>query len=199
MIIGVPTEVKTDEFRVGLRPVGAEMLVRDGHRVIVQSGAGLGSGFEDERYEAAGATYLGADTAAPYAFTWNGVADGCYAIAARAFDVYSVNVYDYEVPAERVRQISELTGKPIPGISGELVNRIPYAEYAVVMADAIRWNPHHGDKGSHFLFVDGHVDQITGDKYFDSQQRPRETATDTDAFGNFPHWSWGLGKNIKGR
>jgi hypothetical protein len=33
--------------------------------------------------------------------------------AARAFDVYSVNVYDYEVPAERVRQISELTGKPI--------------------------------------------------------------------------------------
>jgi len=33
--------------------------------------------------------------------------------AARAFDVYSVNVYDYEVPAERVKQISELTGKPI--------------------------------------------------------------------------------------
>ncbi|MGA0285689.1 MAG: alanine dehydrogenase [Phycisphaerales bacterium] len=63
MIVGVPTEVKTDEFRVGLRPVGAEMLVRDGHRVIVQSGAGLGSGFEDERYEAAGATIVPDDAA----------------------------------------------------------------------------------------------------------------------------------------
>jgi alanine dehydrogenase len=63
MIVGVPTEVKTDEFRVGLRPVGAEMLVRDGHRVLVQSGAGLGSGFEDERYEAAGATIVPDDAA----------------------------------------------------------------------------------------------------------------------------------------
>ncbi len=55
MIVGVPTEVKTDEFRVGLRPVGAEMLCREGHRVLVQAGAGLGSGFDDEQYRRAGA------------------------------------------------------------------------------------------------------------------------------------------------
>lgn len=55
MLIGVPTEVKTDEHRVGLRPVGAEVLVSDGHQVLVQAGCGLGSGFPDAAYEAAGA------------------------------------------------------------------------------------------------------------------------------------------------
>ncbi len=55
MIIGVPSEVKTDEFRVGMRPVGAEVLVREGHSVIVQKGAGIGSGFTDEQFTAAGA------------------------------------------------------------------------------------------------------------------------------------------------
>ena len=55
MIVGVPTEVKTDEFRVGMRPVGAELLVRDGHTVLVQSGAGIGSGFPDDLYSAVGA------------------------------------------------------------------------------------------------------------------------------------------------
>lgn len=59
MIVGVPTEVKIDEFRVGLRPVGAEMLVREGHTVLLQSGAGLGSGFSDEQFQAAGATIVG--------------------------------------------------------------------------------------------------------------------------------------------
>jgi alanine dehydrogenase len=55
MIVGVPREVKADEYRVGMLPVGAEMLVRRGHRVVVESGAGLGTGFEDSAYEAAGA------------------------------------------------------------------------------------------------------------------------------------------------
>jgi alanine dehydrogenase len=55
MIVGVPTEVKTDEFRVGMRPVGVEMLVREGHSVLVQAGAGTGSGFSDEQFVAAGA------------------------------------------------------------------------------------------------------------------------------------------------
>lgn len=55
MIVGVPTEVKKDEYRVGLRPVGAEMLVKQGHTVIVQAGAGDGSGFTDDQYYAAGA------------------------------------------------------------------------------------------------------------------------------------------------
>lgn len=55
MIVGVPTEVKADEYRVGLRPVGAEVLVSKGHTVLVQKDAGLGSGFSNEEYVKAGA------------------------------------------------------------------------------------------------------------------------------------------------
>jgi alanine dehydrogenase len=55
MRIGVPTEIKSHENRVALRPAGAEELVRDGHEVLVQSGAGNGSGFSDAQYAAAGA------------------------------------------------------------------------------------------------------------------------------------------------
>jgi alanine dehydrogenase len=55
MIIGVPKETKTDEYRVGLLPVGAELLSRDGHTVLIEKEAGLGSGFSDKQYSAAGA------------------------------------------------------------------------------------------------------------------------------------------------
>ncbi|MDZ4754800.1 MAG: alanine dehydrogenase [Phycisphaerae bacterium] len=58
MIVGVPSEVKTDEYRVGMRPVGAELLIREGHTVVVQAGAGFGSGFGDELYVEAGAEIL---------------------------------------------------------------------------------------------------------------------------------------------
>ena len=50
MIIGVPKEIKQDEYRVGLLPVGAEELVRAGHTVLVEVGAGLGSGLSDHEY-----------------------------------------------------------------------------------------------------------------------------------------------------
>ena len=56
MKIGVPTEIKPQENRVALTPGGAERLVRGGHEVHVQAGAGLGSGFEDADFEAVGAT-----------------------------------------------------------------------------------------------------------------------------------------------
>ncbi|MCA9099876.1 MAG: alanine dehydrogenase [Pirellulales bacterium] len=55
MIVGVPTEVKDDEYRVAILPVGVEELVRAGHRVLVQRGAGLGSGIPDEEYTLNGA------------------------------------------------------------------------------------------------------------------------------------------------
>ncbi|MBU1001609.1 MAG: alanine dehydrogenase [Proteobacteria bacterium] len=55
MIIGVPKEVKTLENRVAMTPGGAETLVRRGHEVLVEAGAGLGSGLKDEEYTAAGA------------------------------------------------------------------------------------------------------------------------------------------------
>jgi len=55
MRIGVPSEVKSNEYRVALRPVGAELLTVDGHEVLIQKGAGRGSGFEDQVYVDAGA------------------------------------------------------------------------------------------------------------------------------------------------
>jgi len=58
MIIGVPKEIKDHEFRVSLTPGGAESLVRGGHSVLVQEGAGLGSGFQDDEYVQAGARVL---------------------------------------------------------------------------------------------------------------------------------------------
>lgn len=55
MRIGVPTEVKDHEFRVALTPAGARELTLAGHEVLVQSGAGEGSGLADDDFEAAGA------------------------------------------------------------------------------------------------------------------------------------------------
>ena len=59
MIIGVPAEVKSDEYRVAMLPVGVEELVTRGHRVLVESGAGLGSGLADHDYLRAGAELVG--------------------------------------------------------------------------------------------------------------------------------------------
>jgi alanine dehydrogenase len=58
MKVGVPTEVKTDEYRVALTPAGVRELVDAGHAVLVQAEAGLGSAITDEMYEAQGATIL---------------------------------------------------------------------------------------------------------------------------------------------
>ena len=58
MKVGVPTEVKTDEYRVALTPAGVRELADAGHEVYVQSGAGEGSAITDEAYEAQGAKIL---------------------------------------------------------------------------------------------------------------------------------------------
>jgi alanine dehydrogenase len=55
VVIGVPKEIKTDEYRVAMIPVGVEELTRLGHQVLIQSGAGQGSGISDEEYAAQGA------------------------------------------------------------------------------------------------------------------------------------------------
>ncbi len=55
MIIGVPREIKQDEYRVAMLPVGVEELTSRGHTVLVQAGAGLGSGLADHAYLNAGA------------------------------------------------------------------------------------------------------------------------------------------------
>lgn len=58
MIVGVPKEIKPDEYRVAMLPVGVEEMVRAGHQVLVQTGAGLGSGLADADYQKAGATLV---------------------------------------------------------------------------------------------------------------------------------------------
>ena len=54
-VVGVPNEIKVHEYRVAMIPVGVEELVQAGHRVLVQAGAGLGSGISDQRYAEQGA------------------------------------------------------------------------------------------------------------------------------------------------
>jgi alanine dehydrogenase len=59
--VGVAKEIKTDEYRVALTPAGAKELVRRGHEVVVETGAGDGSSFSDSAYEAAGARVVTVD------------------------------------------------------------------------------------------------------------------------------------------
>ncbi|MCZ0206790.1 alanine dehydrogenase [Streptomyces achromogenes] len=59
--VGIPREVKNNEFRVAITPAGVHELVRNGHQVVVERGAGLGSSITDEEYVSAGAAIL--DTA----------------------------------------------------------------------------------------------------------------------------------------
>src|SRR5688572_31513905 len=49
-VVGVPNEIKTHESRVALTPVGVEELSRAGHKVLIQAGAGQGSGISDDKY-----------------------------------------------------------------------------------------------------------------------------------------------------
>ncbi len=58
MIIGVPKEIKTDEYRVAVTPSGVKELVAENHKVYVQTHAGEGSGFSDSDYKVAGAVLL---------------------------------------------------------------------------------------------------------------------------------------------
>jgi alanine dehydrogenase len=58
MIVGVPKEIKSDEYRVAMLPAGVEELTSTGHTVVIESSAGVGSGITDLQYETAGATLV---------------------------------------------------------------------------------------------------------------------------------------------
>ena len=58
MIVGVPKEIKQDEYRVAMLPVGVEELVRRGHKVLLEAGAGTGSGLPDSDYAQSGAELI---------------------------------------------------------------------------------------------------------------------------------------------
>jgi len=59
VLVGLPKEIKDNEYRVGLTPAGVRALKDGGHEIRVETNAGMGSGFEDELYERAGATIIG--------------------------------------------------------------------------------------------------------------------------------------------
>ncbi len=59
MLVGLPKEIKDNEYRVGMTPAGVRALTDAGHKVVVEQSAGDGSGFENALYERAGATMLG--------------------------------------------------------------------------------------------------------------------------------------------
>src|SRR6185437_4658383 len=61
MKVGVVKEIKSDEYRVALTPAGARELVQGGHEVVVETGAGVGSAFQDEAYVRAGAAIASVD------------------------------------------------------------------------------------------------------------------------------------------
>ena len=58
MKVAIPKEIKNNEFRVAITPAGVHDLVANGHEVLVETGAGLGSSITDDSYAAAGATIM---------------------------------------------------------------------------------------------------------------------------------------------
>ena len=58
LIVGVPAEIKNHEYRVALTPVGVDELCRAGHQILIQTGAGLGSGISDQDYLKHGANII---------------------------------------------------------------------------------------------------------------------------------------------
>ena len=69
MIIGVPKEIKTREYRVGMTPAGVRSLASRGHKVLVEKSAGEGAGIKDADYAAAGSTLMPSPTLSSPPFT----------------------------------------------------------------------------------------------------------------------------------
>lgn len=57
MLVGVPKEIKNHEYRVAITPAGVVELIKNGHQVIVEKNAGIGSAISDSEYEKAGAKF----------------------------------------------------------------------------------------------------------------------------------------------
>ena len=99
MIVGVPKEIKRDEYRVGLLPVGAEELTRAGHRVLVEAMAGIGSGLADHEYLRQGAEIVSGP-------------EEIYAQGYRVCDNYDERKMQIELLAQNLRQVDELARIP---------------------------------------------------------------------------------------
>ena len=125
MRIGVPTEIKDNEYRVGMTPPGAAVLSGDGHEVYVQSGAGNGSGFSDEEYTAAGAKILGS-------------ADDVYAIADMIVKVKEPIDPDLERLRDGQLLFTYLHLAPVPNLTKALLDKhITGVAYDVAKSPAV--------------------------------------------------------------
>jgi alanine dehydrogenase len=71
VLIGVPKEIKTREYRVGMTPAGVRSLVAHGHKVLVETRAGEGSGISDEQFVARGREIVDTARPTPGAPTWS--------------------------------------------------------------------------------------------------------------------------------
>lgn len=110
MTIGIPKEVKTDEFRVGATPFNVALLIDDGHSVIVQSGAGEGSGFGDALYRDAGAEIVES-------------AEALYAQASLIVKVKEPQPSEYALLSERHTLFCYLHLAPLPELVSALAEK----------------------------------------------------------------------------
>ncbi|NND84775.1 MAG: alanine dehydrogenase [Acidimicrobiia bacterium] len=147
MQIGVPREIKKDEYRVAVTPAGAHELAQHGHDVVVEEGAGVGSSFSDDEYVRAGARIVDADTAwsselvckvkepqhAEFAYL-----DGCGAL----FTYLHLAAYPEVAEALRERGTTSIAYETVQTDDGELPLLAPMSEVAGRMATQV---------GAHFL------------------------------------------------
>ncbi|MEA3372863.1 MAG: alanine dehydrogenase [Campylobacterota bacterium] len=123
MTLGIPKEVKTDEFRVGATPFNVAQLIEDGHTVLVQRGAGEGSGFSDAQYRNAGAEVLTS-------------AETLYARATLIVKVKEPQPSEYDLLSERHTLFCYLHLAPLPELVSVLIEkRVCAIAYETVASD----------------------------------------------------------------
>ncbi|MEA3419125.1 MAG: alanine dehydrogenase [Campylobacterota bacterium] len=110
MTIGIPKEVKTDEFRVGATPFNVALLVDDGHSVLVQSGAGEGSGYSDTLYRETGAEVVES-------------AEALYAQSTLIVKVKEPQPSEYDLLSERHTLFCFLHLAPLPELASVLAKK----------------------------------------------------------------------------
>ena len=120
MKVGIPSEVKNNEYRVAITPVGVHELVKNGHEVFIQAGAGLGSSISDEEYVGQGATML------PTADEVWGVADMVLKVKEPIAEEYhrlrkDLVLFTYLHLAADKPLTEELMAKEVTGIAYETV------------------------------------------------------------------------------
>ena len=109
MIVGVPTETKTREYRVGINPGGVAALVQAGHRVLIERDAGVGSGIGNADFEGAGATMVdSADFSADFCFVAVNQLSTTTFCSSTALQVYQNQACKYYLCANRANSANVL-------------------------------------------------------------------------------------------